>query len=126
MKKEAEARYQTSATCQGIALQTVRHIHPGRGPDPGSSPEKVEEAKKAIGEGAITRPRTRPPASSTSPRPWRTATPASSTSSKTPSKKALPPVKEQLGGNLPDITEQTYDLVQQKFADWAKELGIDA
>ena len=86
--------------------------------------ETVEEAQKAIGEGGYYSPE------NTATRILDFAKGLSNGDAgkfnllKDVVEKGFAAAGEQLGGKLPDISNQTYDLVRQKFADWAKELGI--
>jgi len=127
MKKEAEARYQNLRDMVRELLYKQYGISiPAEDQTLEIPPETVEEAKKAIGEGGYYSPEN----TATRILDFAKALSGGDASKfnllKDAVEKGFAAAKEQLGGKLPDISKQTYDLVQQKFADWAKELGIEA
>lgn len=125
MKKEAETRYQNLREMVRKLLYEQYGVSiPTEDQTLKVPQETVEEAQKAIGEGGYYSPE------NTATRIMDFAKALSGGDStkfnllKDAVEKGFAAAKDQLGGKLPDITNQTYDLVQQKFTDWAKELGI--
>jgi hypothetical protein len=127
MKKEAETRYQNLRDMVRKLLYEQYGVSiPAEDQTLKIPQETVEEAQKAIGEGGYYSPEN----TATRILDFAKALSGGDASKfnllKDAVEKGFEAAKEQLGGKLPDITGQTYDLVQQKFADWAKELGIAA
>jgi len=127
MKKEAETRYQNLRDMVRQLLYEQYGISiPAEDQTLEIPQETVEEAKKAIGEGGYYSPEN----TATRIMDFAKALSGGDASKfnllKDAVEKGFAAASEQLGGKLPDISNQTYDLVQQKFAAWAEELGIAA
>jgi hypothetical protein len=125
MKKEAEARYENlRAMVRELIARQYGVAIPAGETAPAITPEAIEQAQTDIAAGGYYSPE------ATAGRILDFAKALSGGDAskfnllKDAVEKGFADVKDMLGGELPEISRKTYDLVKQGFDAWAKELGI--
>ncbi len=125
MKREAEARYENlRAMVQELIARQRGHGDPDAEAGPAVTPETIEQAKTDIAAGGYYSPE----ATSTRILDYAKALSGGDAGKfkllKDAVEKGFADASAALGGTLPDISRQTYDLVQKGFDQWAEELGV--
>lgn len=125
MKKEAEARYENlRAMVRELIARQRGHGDPDAEAGPAVTPEAIEQAKTDIASGGYYSPE----ATASRIIDYAKALSGGDASKfkllKDAVEKGFADVTDALGGELPEISRQTYDLVQKGFDQWAGELGL--